>query len=1123
MNKPARFDGEYLYYYLNSSGDVSLISPGLQDEDGISPFEQIYYYFRDSSDGIYSSGVGTGTTRFRNGASVTLPRAIWERITYPDNLVVEIIFTDQKGNQEVLNSKGILSVEESSTGDPYSYDYVTPNQCVCELIFQNEHAGALLQEPNSDLSNPDNEPKYFDHLFVPVEFTTINISDSDTWGKYLKKVTLPTTIREIVSLRSLVLQEVNFPKGLETIHSSAFENMGSLIDKTGLTYVSLPDTLKKIGSSAFYGNSIEYLAIPDSVDQIGDGAFAHNPIETLYLPNSLERINSGAFLETEITFLSIPKSVKSIGRSAFYNSPLTYLELPYGLEEVGPSSFWGNRLSGQIILPQTIESIGEYAFNTLGWGSLTSVIVPPNISIGERAFDLGVKIIEGEYPISIEFSSTGLDENINPGSVIAELYSSDITIGDQHQYSLIKGEGDEHNNEFTVENNQLIIVDSPDFETQDSYSIRLQTKDFSGLTFEQSFILSVNDLNDVPTDLSVSASTFDENISSGSSVTTLSTADPDADDTHTYSLVSGDGDTDNSAFTIDGDQLKIIESPNYETQESYSIRFQTTDSGGLTFEKAFNLSVNDVEEGPLDLDGDGFVDEVTNYQMWTESGGVDLTNRRGGNFSDNTSRIWNAEKAIQTDTGFSILIKHESKESKYKIWTTDSDGIVNSMSKWQSGDQMMADGLGDLFDLDLNGDSTPYFGLDISSLNNEEIIDSVWGPGSNGIDIGGSRSYGEYAGGGLNYSTDPCCGWSKTIDGIYTTGFSLLSDGTWHDGKNTFVSDPFESYYMSSDGNPNFQYLTIPDFNNIITVDLPDGAYGVVFDLEDFSVAGFNYGTNSNSIAFKPKPFTRYGGFAWYEDNRKADLVIRAISDPRIPSDGFPPNTAPYTDLDLDGFVDEVIIYQMYTPQGAVDLKNRRGTVYSDETSKIWNAENAMQTDSGFSILIKHERKGSRYKILTTDSDGVVNSMSKWQSGDQMMTDGFEDLFDLDLNGDSIIGKPPIQDIDDDGFVDGATEYQVFTTDARELYLRNKNGRKIFSNDTSRQWDAIKAVATDSSIQTLIEGTARKEGKYKIWTSSQSSGNLMSQTRWVTGDALTSEGYESLFNYDINDNGVIGA
>ena len=102
--------------------------------------------------------------------------------------------------------------------------------------------------------------------------------------------------------------------------------------------------------------------------------------------------------------------------------------------------------------------------------------------------------------------------------------------------------------------------------------------------------------NEAPSALTVSASELDENIAGGSAVATLSSADVDAGDTFTYALVSGDGDADNSAFVVEGDQLQIVGSPDFESKSSYSIRLQTKDSGGLTFDKAFTLRVNDLKE-----------------------------------------------------------------------------------------------------------------------------------------------------------------------------------------------------------------------------------------------------------------------------------------------------------------------------------------------------------------------------------------------------------------------------------------------------------------------------------------------------------------------------------------------
>ena len=184
-----------------------------------------------------------------------------------------------------------------------------------------------------------------------------------------------------------------------------------------------------------------------------------------------------------------------------------------------------------------------------------------------------------------QYLHPALNENIAGGSAVATLSTSDPDSGDTHTYALVSGEGDADNSAFIIDGNQLKIVKSPDFETKSSYSIRLETKDSGGLKLEKEVTLNLIDVNEKPVDISVSASSFDENIAGGSAVATLSTSDPDTGDTHTYALVSGEGDADNNAFTIDGNQLKIVESPDFETKSSYSIRLETKDSGGLTFEK----------------------------------------------------------------------------------------------------------------------------------------------------------------------------------------------------------------------------------------------------------------------------------------------------------------------------------------------------------------------------------------------------------------------------------------------------------------------------------------------------------------------------------------------------------
>ena len=86
-------------------------------------------------------------------------------------------------------------------------------------------------------------------------------------------------------------------------------------------------------------------------------------------------------------------------------------------------------------------------------------------------------------------------------------------------------------------------------------------------------------------------------------VATLTAVDPDGVDSgfaapFTYALVSGEGDTDNAAFTIEDDQLKISGSADFEAKSSYSVRIQVTDKGGLTYATSKTITITDVNEAP---------------------------------------------------------------------------------------------------------------------------------------------------------------------------------------------------------------------------------------------------------------------------------------------------------------------------------------------------------------------------------------------------------------------------------------------------------------------------------------------------------------------------------------------
>jgi len=111
-------------------------------------------------------------------------------------------------------------------------------------------------------------------------------------------------------------------------------------------------------------------------------------------------------------------------------------------------------------------------------------------------------------------------------------------------------------------------------------------------------------VNRAPTDVALSNRSVAENQAVGTTVGMLSSTDADSGDTHTYSLVPGDGDADNGSFQINGSTLKTNATFDFETKSSYSLRVRSTDGGGQSFEKAFVVTVTDVVElpaGPVTL------------------------------------------------------------------------------------------------------------------------------------------------------------------------------------------------------------------------------------------------------------------------------------------------------------------------------------------------------------------------------------------------------------------------------------------------------------------------------------------------------------------------------------------
>ncbi|MFO0912639.1 MAG: cadherin domain-containing protein [Pirellulales bacterium] len=250
------------------------------------------------------------------------------------------------------------------------------------------------------------------------------------------------------------------------------------------------------------------------------------------------------------------------------------------------------------------ESKNGYSVRVLGTDGA-------NLSF-EQVFAVSVTDVN-EAPTLIALNNASVPENGPLGAVVGTLSTVDPDAGNSFTYSLVSGTGSEDNGSFQIAGDQLQAAVSFDFEARSGYSVRVRSTDAGGLSTEQVFAVSVTDVNEAPTLVALSNSSVAENGPVGAVVGTLSSVDPDAGSSFTYSLVSGTASEDNGSFQIVGDQLQAAASFDFETRSSYSVRVRSTDAGGLSTEQIFAVSVTDVlevVENTPDYDGDGDVDSA---------------------------------------------------------------------------------------------------------------------------------------------------------------------------------------------------------------------------------------------------------------------------------------------------------------------------------------------------------------------------------------------------------------------------------------------------------------------------------------------------------------------------------
>ena len=205
----------------------------------------------------------------------------------------------------------------------------------------------------------------------------------------LEELTIPATVTSIgekAFYECYGLSDLTIPALVESIGYGAFYKCGAL------TEVTIPDAVTEIPGYAFYECSgLETLDLGAGVATIRSSAFTNCASLTgVTLPSGLTKVETYAFSNCgSLTDVWIPKSLTEAENGVtgymFSHCPLENVTFEAGVTQLPDKFFYGCNGMTKLTVPNTVTSIGSYAFN--GCAAMTEITIPASVqTIGDHAF-----------------------------------------------------------------------------------------------------------------------------------------------------------------------------------------------------------------------------------------------------------------------------------------------------------------------------------------------------------------------------------------------------------------------------------------------------------------------------------------------------------------------------------------------------------------------------------------------------------------------------------------------------------------------------------------------------------------------------------------------------------------
>lgn len=233
-------------------------------------------------------------------------------------------------------------------------------------------------------------------------------------GNEIKKLVIPndiTMIKDYAFSGCSSFTSLEIPNTVTSLGTEAFYSCDSIKS------IAISNGVKTIGKRCFGGcDMLSTVSVGNKVDTIGFAAFelccrlekvivndmknwcniifesydanplmqAHHlykdentEIQNLVIPSTVTEISSWLFYGCKsLISVVIPTTVKSIGNHAFQDCPITSISLGSGVKSIGYEAFSGCSLTS-VTIPSSVTSIGEGAFNCSVMETVISKVANP--------------------------------------------------------------------------------------------------------------------------------------------------------------------------------------------------------------------------------------------------------------------------------------------------------------------------------------------------------------------------------------------------------------------------------------------------------------------------------------------------------------------------------------------------------------------------------------------------------------------------------------------------------------------------------------------------------------------------------------------------------------------------